>query len=259
VVEKVGKLIANMDARPAQIVIEARIVEMNTSFRRELGIQWGGTYTGTEGTDTFAVNLPIISGTGLASGLLGFGYVKDRLVLDATLSALEDSGTAKILSSPKIRVVENQEAEITSETEIIVPSGTSTTTGGVTTVTVERQRAPLKLTVTPRAIFDGQVAMVVNTERGEFDFSKQIQGIPPLLRRTAKTQLIVKDEETIVIGGIFRQADSKAKSAVPWLSKIPILGWLFKRHTRNEEQNELLIFITPSIVKEARLSESPTL
>ncbi|MBI4823948.1 MAG: hypothetical protein HY805_06950 [Nitrospirae bacterium] len=252
VVDKISSLIGNMDIQPAQIMIEARIVEVSSNFRREFGINWSAQSTEWVVDSSFSVNVPLTGGA--ATGSLGLGYIKDNFSLNAVLSALEDSGAGKILSSPRIRVLENQEAQITSGTEIVVPSGTSTTVGGVTTTSVERVQATLSLSVTPRAVSDDKVAMIINTKRDEFDFGKSVLGIPPKDTREAKTQLIVKDGETIVIGGIYRKADSNRETRVPFLSKIPLLGWLFKSKAKRDDQLELLIFITPTIIKETETS-----
>lgn len=257
VLEKVSTLLKDIDIRPAQITIEARIVEVSTNFTREFGINWSASYIGGEVTTNFAVNLPLPP----TAGSLGLGYVKDRFRLDAQLTALESSGNAKIISSPKITVLENQEAVITSGTEILIPISNATTTGAVTTLTTSIERVPATLTliVTPRSIAGQQVEMTINTTRDEFDrslsSSSQATSLPPKQTRTARTRLIANNTETIVIGGIYSKKEFKGQTGFPFLSKIPLIGWLFKRQSRIQDQLELLIFITPTIIKEEKASE----
>lgn len=279
-IEKISEIIRGLDSKTPQVLIEARIVEVNTNFTRELGVQWGGNLsqstslgtfqaTGassgsttstalTEGVglsgNNFIVNLPanVGSGKGGALGLL-FGNISNTFQLDLQLSAMEDRGHGKILSNPKILTLNNKEAKISSGTEILIPTSTivgagTGTTGGTTGVTTIN--AKLELTVTPHVTPDNQIVMHVKTDKKDPDFNRQVQGIPPLSTRTAETDLLVEDGETIVIGGIFTRSESSSEAGVPWLSKIPLLGWLFKKEARVENQNELLIFITPTIYKD---------
>ncbi len=287
-IEKISEIIRGLDSKTPQVLIEARIVEVNTNFTRELGVQWGGnlsqsTSAGTfqatgaaSGSTTstaltggvgssgnnFIVNLPanVGSGSGGALGLL-FGNISNTFQLDLQLSAMEDRGHGKILSNPKVLTLNNKEAKISSGTEILIPTSTivgTTTTGGTTGTTgttgattgVTTINAKLELTVTPHVTPDNQIVMHVKTDKKDPDFSNLVQNIPPLSTRTAETDLLVEDGETIVIGGIFTRSESSSKAGVPWLSNIPLLGWFFKKETKVENQNELLIFITPTIHKD---------
>lgn len=285
-IEKISEIIRGLDSKTPQVLIEARIVEVNTNFTRELGVQWGGnlSQSTSQGTfqatgaasgstsstaltggvglsgNNFIVNLPanVGSGSGGALGLL-FGNISNTFQLDLQLSAMEDRGHGKILSNPKVLTLNNKEAKISSGTEILIPtativgggataadgSTTGNTTTGVTTID-----AKLELTVTPHVTPDNQIVMHVKTDKKDPDFSRQVQNIPPLLTRTAETDLLVEDGETIVIGGIFTRSESSSEAGVPWLSNIPLLGWFFKKEAKIENQNELLIFITPTIYKD---------
>jgi type IV pilus assembly protein PilQ len=288
--DRIAKVVRDLDSRTPQILIEARIVEANTNFTRQLGIQWGGNFTqfGGNGTfqatggvtqttasgaanpltggvglsgNNFLVNLPatVASGSGGAVAL-SFGNLANTRQLDLQLSAMEDTGQGKILSNPRILTLNNMEAKISSGTEILIPNttstGTGTTTGttgttgtttGATTTGVTKIDAKLELTVTPHISADNQIVLHVKTDKKEPDYNRQVQGIPPLSTRTAETDLLVKDGETIVIGGIYTRNESFQKSGIPWLSSIPVLGWLFKKEVTVDSQNELLIFITPYV------------
>ncbi len=281
---KINGVIKHLDSKTPQVMIEARIVEVSSNFARELGVQWGGAYesdrflvtgatrgtTSTTGSNAlsggaglsgnnFAVNLPAAVGVG-AGGGLGFTFANagSSLQLDLQLSAMEDTGRGKILSNPRILTLNNKEAKISSGTEILIPttsilstatSSTETTAGATTTTGVTIIDAKLELTVTPHITPDNQILLHVKTEKKDPDYNRQVQNIPPLNTRTAETDLLVGDNETVVIGGIYTRNESQGEKSVPWLSKIPILGWLFKKETKNDIQNELLIFITPTVYK----------
>jgi type IV pilus assembly protein PilQ len=285
-VERIAEIIKQLDSKTPQVMIEARIVEASTNFSRELGVQWGGHNTrpisndrsisygagGTRESSTssidplsgaigisgkgFAVNLPAAVGPGKGGAFgLTYGTLSGSLGLDLQLSALEDRGQIKILSSPRILTLTNKEAKISTGTEIFVPtttivtgisSGTSgssgSTTSGVTTI-----NAKLELTVTPHVTPDGQILLHVKTDKRDPDYSRSVQNLPPLNTRSAETDLLVRDGATIVIGGIYTKHESIAQSGLPWLSNIPLLGWLFKKRATIDDQTELLVFITPTI------------
>lgn len=284
-VDWITTLVKQLDSRTPQVLIEARIVEASTDFTREIGVQWGGTYTAQSGnrtttyhggatkqlsTDTFArpltggiglsggpfaVNLPAAVGRG-AGGALGisFGNLADTVRLDLQLSALEDSGQGRILSTPRVLTLDNKEAKISAGTEILIPTttivtaGTNTGGGSAQAPTgVQTINAKLELAVTPHVTPNGEIVMYVRVDKKDPDYARQVQNIPPLNSRSAETHLLVKNGETVVIGGIVINSTSFAENGVPWLSKIPILGWFFKKQSTLESQNELLVFITPTI------------
>jgi type IV pilus assembly protein PilQ len=279
VIKRVEALLLSLDTKPRQILIEARIVEASSSLRRELGVNWTSNYRyesndvmGGLGSMTgdFGVNLPSM-GTDENAGLgLGFGIISDKLMLDIRLSALEESGAANILSSPKIIVLDNHEAVITTGTEILVPQSSSTTyltTEDAETIkkaedadeivlTGVRERRPetftakLELTVTPRVVNPETVALSIDTKREEFIYDIQFEGYPPKDSRTARTELLMGNGQTVVLGGINTSSELSREKGVPILSKIPLLGWLFKRKAKGSEQKELLIFLTPTIQEE---------
>lgn len=235
----------------------------------------GTTGTGTVGPLTggvglsgnnFVVNLPATVAEG-AGGAVGFtfGNIASTRQLDIQLSAMEDAGQGRILSNPRVLTMDNKEATISSGTEIFIQtavlSGTSTTgtstgttsgststgTSGVNGVT--KIDAKLSLVVTPHITPDNRVVMHVKADKKEPDYNRQVGGIPPLSTRTAETDLLVKDGETIVIGGIYTRNESVGTKGIPLLSRIPILGWLFKKETKVDNQSELMVFITPTIYK----------
>ncbi len=288
--DKMAHLIRNIDARTPQVLIEAKIVEVSSNYARELGIQWGGQYTGTNGRifggttaiantsggtsaplvggntfyplsgdigvsgNAYVVNLPAEVGLG-SGGALGMTFAKlgSRLTLDLQLSAMQATGNGKILSNPKVLTVNNKEAKISSGTDIPVRTisatanvgAGSTNTAGVTTIS-----ASLSLSTTPIITNDNRIALLVKVEKSEPDFTHQVDGIPTIVRRSANSELIVNNGETVALGGIYTKNEGTAETGIPLLSKIPLIGWLFKKTTRFENQSELMIFITPTILEE---------
>jgi type IV pilus assembly protein PilQ len=272
-VEDVKALVATLDTATPQVLIEARIVEVDTTFTREIGVQWGGSYkedgqtsvgvTGIQDTNgafipgqsllnttpfspattppNFAVNLPASVGLGAGGGIT-FGILRDNLRLDLSLSALEASGKGKVVSSPKVVTIDNKEAMIEQGTQI--PYST-VSASGTNTQFVD---ATLSLKVTPHITPEGSVIMKLeakNDSQGEVGVSGQ----PAINKKKATTEVLVRDGETAVIGGILQVSRKEDQAAIPWLSKIPVLGYFFKKDTNSSSNRELLIFITPKILK----------
>jgi type IV pilus assembly protein PilQ len=142
----------------------------------------------------------------------------------------------------------NKEARISSGVDIPVRVLTTTTAG--TSAEVKTISASLSLSTIPVITTDNRIGMVIKVEKSEPDFSQQVDGIPTITKRNANTELVVDNGETVVIGGIITRSEGETEAGVPLLSKIPILGWLFKKKGTFENQTELLIFITPTIVKD---------
>ncbi|HAK60943.1 MAG TPA: hypothetical protein DCO77_11260 [Nitrospiraceae bacterium] len=281
-IDSMERLLKNLDVRTPQVLIEARIVEVAKNYTRELGVQWGGEYAGTKTTisggstgidnagdvsaiggaifypqvgdigpsgNAYAVNLPAAVGPG-SGGVLGisFGSASGKLNLDLQLSAMVSTGNGKILSSPKILTMNNKKAVISSGVDIPVKVLTATTTGS--SDQLEIISTSLSLSTTPTITADKRIAMVVLVEKSEPDFTQTVDGIPTVTKRKANAELVVNDGETVVLGGILTKSEGEYEDGVPFLSKIPLLGWLFKRKGTYDNQAELLIFITPTIVKQ---------
>ncbi len=260
-VRRVEDFLLDVDRRPGQILIETRIVEVNSGYMKELGINWQASY-GYKSNDVLGglgsvessagLNLPPSFEEGLS---LGFGLVSDKLTLDIRLSALEDRGKAKVVSTPSVMVLDNHTAVISDGTELLVPSMAATTvikTGdshGDLPYRSEIFRAVLELAVTPRVIDSGRLSLFINTKREEFDFKREVQGYPPKITKSLRTELIVRDGDTVAIGGIKTETERDNRSGVPLLSRIPLLGWLFKSEMRSEDRAELIIFLTPKIME----------
>ncbi|MDP3298191.1 MAG: type IV pilus secretin PilQ [Thermodesulfovibrionia bacterium] len=273
------QLIKSLDLPTPQVNVEAKIVEVSTNFTKDLGVQWGalwrpsdmggrvtiagvpstgtgsitnlagsnpsGNTTGYPSNNPLMVNLPAAVGSG-SGGALGLGYISaaNNFILDLQLSAMESTGKGKIISNPRITTLDNHEAKIQQGKKI--PYSTTSSEGTKT----EWTDATLELTVIPHITPDGTVVMNVEIKKNEADFSRTSGGVPTIDTKEAKTQVLIKNGDTLVIGGIFKTTISKAHAGIPGFSKIPILGWLFKKELDKEETTELLIFITPRIVKD---------
>ncbi len=255
------KLIETLDKRTLQVLIEARIVEVNHTFARELGIKWGGNYnTGTGSAFPATIGLSGVGAGGVAStaagsivntgtsgvtGTLGLklGSVDSTALLDMQLMALQNDGKGRILSMPKISTMNNIEALIESGREI--PYQTTSADGTKT----EFKKATLKLKVTPHITPDNFIRLEIEANKDEADFANQLPNSPPpILTKHAKTEVLIKDGDTTVIGGLFKETKTDTEASVPFFSKIPVLGWLFKGKANSNSGEELLIFITPKIL-----------
>jgi type IV pilus assembly protein PilQ len=268
------QLIDGLDLEVPQVLIEARIVQADTVYARGLGVQWGiqnsdfgtntfsavgnltGPFAPVAGTGAtaiprdFLVNLPAqVPGLPSVPGIgYTFGKLAPGFALDLRLSAGELLGLAKVIAAPKITTLDKREAKISQGESI--PFQTTSLQGTQTTFV----DANLELNVTPQITsrdpkeIGKQIMMRVRATRNAVGARSNPAG-PSIDRREANTQVIVRDGETMVIGGVFIDTQNNNVNGVPYLSRIPVLCWLFKNKTENVSKQELLIFLTPSIVK----------
>ncbi|OFW40888.1 MAG: hypothetical protein A3F70_16740 [Acidobacteria bacterium RIFCSPLOWO2_12_FULL_67_14] len=260
-------LITTLDRPEPQVEIEARIVQTTRDFARRIGVQWGftgraandlgnnlplafpnqaqvagrtGGTQGPEGAGT-AVNLGATQATSAVG--LALGAINGAFNLDVALSALEESGQGRILSTPRVTTQNNIEAEITQGIQIPIQTVANNT------VTVTFRNAALTLNVTPQITAANTVIMRITVANESPDFSRSVNGIPPIDSQTANTQVLVNDGETTVIGGIYVSREQSTQDRTPGLYRLPLLGWLFQRNEISDESRELLIFITPRIAR----------
>jgi type IV pilus assembly protein PilQ len=258
---QVENLLATLDKPTPQVMIEGRIVEINTNDERDLGIQWGikasarntlsqvagfpGLGTGSFTGNNFLVDVPAtLSGRG--SGV-SFGFLSpDRTFgLDLQLSAIETVGHGKVISNPKILTVDNKQAKILQGKSI--PVRKLTTEG---TISTEFKDINIELTVTPHIAPDRSINMDIEIKKEELDPTvPSIEGVPGTDKKEAKSSVIIQDGATIVIGGMYKINTNDSKTGVPFLMKIPVLGSLFREDRTTTTTSELLIFITPRIVE----------
>ena len=277
-------LLNTLDLPQPQVEVEARIVQTSRDFARSIGIQWGfngransaiGNTTGlafpnngslggrvgdstgpgtgaTQGpTDprggtandntSSLVRLPITAASSAIG--LALGSINGAFNLDVALTALENSGKGRILSTPRLTTQNNQEAVVRQGVQIPVQTQANNT---VTTTFVN---ADLSLTVKPQITMANTVIMDINLVNASPDFSKSVNNTPPINSQSAKTTVQINDGATTVIGGIFVTEEQTSNDRTPVLHRVPILKWLFQRNSLTDSSRELLIFITPRILR----------
>jgi type IV pilus assembly protein PilQ len=171
-------------------------------------------------------------------------------LLDVQLSALQEEGKLNILSSPSITTVDNQRAIIESGAE--VPFQVVDKDGNIS---VEFKKAVLRLEVTPHVIEGSMLKLKIVTHKDEVDFNNTVLGNPTIITKKAETNVILYDGQTTVIGGLSKETKSGSESGIPGLKDIPVLGYLFKGKSRTDKMEEILIFITPHVLKEKEASQ----
>jgi type IV pilus assembly protein PilQ len=253
-VDPLDQLISTLDSETPQVMIEARIVETSRDFTRDLGVVWGfaavadasrGTSTGlpfpNQASVRYGLNLP---GDGGASNLaFKFGNILDSFTLDVALNTLESEGRGRVLSAPKIATQNNERAEIEQGVRIPVVNTTATE------INVEFVSASLRLEVTPQITAEGTIILDVVVENNSPDFVNTVGEVPPINTQRAQTKVLIGDGGTTVIGGIFQVNEGQSEVGVPWFRKVPLFGWLFKTQNITRQNRELLIFLTPKIMK----------
>lgn len=263
-------LIDELDRPIAQVLIEAHIVEASAEVARQLGVQWGGLASKQGKTNHFitagANSSGVIGGDlGTAvnptSGMVanfpadltggsGFtiGYVAEKMgenLLTVQLSALQEDGKLNILSSPSITTIDNQVATIEAGTN--VPYQTVSKEGNIN---IEWKEAVLKLEVKPNVIDKETVKLVIRTNKDELDFTSSVAGNPTIITKKAATSVILMDGQTTVIGGLNKETKQGEDTGVPWLQDIPVVGYIFQGNSRSNKMEDILIFITPRILKD---------
>jgi len=262
VIDEAVALIKAIDTQTPQVMIEAKIVEANLDFARELGSTWSfGSQPYTDGfapgalrTDLgsenfkFAGQNNVVVGnpiTSAATGTVNFGafLLDDKMQVDVHIQAMEQAGEGKVISSPRIVTLDNREAII--EQGVSIPFQTFESGDAK----LEFIDAVLSLQVTPHITTDKSIIMALEVARNAPDSSVPTPtGSPAIAKNQAKTETLVKDGQTLVIGGIYTIEKSTRESRVPYLSKIPFLGKAFKSRQVSDKRKELLIFVTPRIV-----------
>lgn len=249
-------VIENLDTPEPQVMIEARIIETTKRFSRSLGIDWGfntvadaahGNTTGLIFPNNVAGGGDVNLATGGNNGALNLrlGNVLNTFTLDLSLQAAESDGLINILSAPKVATLNNQRASIQSGVQIPIQTIANNT------VTVQFVNATLRLDVVPQITAEGTILMQIDISKREPQLGFLVPGAAnaPISTKDASTRVIVRDGGTAVIGGIYKISNNDGNARVPGLANIPLLGYLFRNKTVSNENEELLIFITPRIIK----------
>ena len=276
-ISEIRELIGNLDIPVRQVLIESRIVIANNDFSKDLGVKLGlsGSKTtdlagnslvvggglpgdlntsavagpfvssGTTGVENLLVNLPQTLSPG-NGGAINFvlGKIGSHL-LRLELSAMQQEGKGEIISSPRVITSDQNTAIIKTGREIPYQEATSS---GATSV--KFKEAVLQLEVTPHITPDDRVIMDLKVNKDEADFTRAVQGTPPINTRALETSVLVDNGETVVLGGVFERDKSKNIGRVPFFGDLPYVGWAFKEEQTKDQNSELLIFVTPRILKD---------
>ncbi len=280
----IDDLIQTLDVQIQQVQIEARIVEANKNWQQQFGVKWpqsnSGNVTLTGGSSSstttpwFGPSSPFWNGTTFASrpasgqqagigfapgvdgstsiaapaGELWLSFLSNRFSINAVLQAMESDGTIKIVSSPKLVTQNNKKATILSGQKIPYPTQQGGAQGGA--ITVAFIDANLQLDVTPQITNEGTIIMDLKVEKAAADFTQTVQGTPTIDRKSIETQVLVRDGGTAVLGGVYITNSTTQSTGVPFLKNLPLIGFLFRNNTKQEQNIELLIFITPRILRQ---------
>ncbi|MBS4087441.1 type IV pilus secretin PilQ [Pseudomonas rustica] len=265
--DELRRIVAQLDIPVRQVMIEARIVEANVDYDKSLGVRWGGSIqnkgnwnaSGVNGSSTTigtpgstSTNSPFVDmGTvGNTSGI-GIAFITDNVLLDLELTAMEKTGNGEIVSQPKVVTSDKETAKILKGTEIPYQEASSS---GATSVSFKE--ASLSLEVTPQITPDNRIIMEVKVTKDEPDYLNKVQDVPPIKKNEVNAKVLVNDGETIVIGGVFSNTQSKVVDKVPFLGDVPYLGRLFRRDVVSEKKSELLVFLTPRIMNNQAIAVS---
>ena len=273
--DELRRIIAQLDIPVRQVMIEARIVEASVDYNKALGVRWGGSarngrwdVSGKDGVQAFDpdtgqrfgfVGTDEIGRTTLEDGLarlpfvdmgvenstsgIAIGYLGSNVVLDLQLSAMEATGNGEVISQPKVVTSDKETAKILKGQE--VPYQEASSSGATSTSFKE---AALSLEVTPQITPDNRIIMEVKVTKDAPDFGRQLNGVPPINKNEVNAKVLVNDGETIVIGGVFENTQTRATEKVPFLGDLPFIGRVFRRDIVNDNKTELLVFVTPRIM-----------
>ncbi|MBF0568806.1 MAG: type IV pilus secretin PilQ [Nitrospirae bacterium] len=273
VMDNIERMIKQLDKPPQQVLIEARIVEVSKSVNDSLGINWGilsynksaassgqtsglgvgGTFGSLAGNSYLGTLPSILSTAGTDGIVLGFMNAAKTAGLDLKLQALEDTSQGKVLTNPRLLTLNLQKASINQGQSIPYPQ-----MNAQGEISAAFKDVTIKIDVTPQITPDNSVILQVDISKEDFLQSVTIGGssAPQTTKLAEQTKVLIKDGETLVLGGVFATKESKGDEGLPFLKDIPVLGWLFKTNTYALQTNEYLIFITPRIVN--REAEEPS-
>lgn len=281
--DELRRVVTQLDIPVRQVMIEARIVEANVDYSKSLGVRWGGNLwangskwnswgkdgnlgvaddpnaSGKPGEEGYIpprqvgrfpgvretpLNSPFVDmGVAGATSGIGIGFITNNVLLDLQLSAMEKTGNGEVVSQPKVVTSDKETAKILKGSEI--PYQEASSSGATSTSFKE---ASLSLEVTPQITPDNRIMMDVKVTKDEPDFANALDGVPPIKKNEVNAKVLVTDGETIVIGGVFSNTQTKSVDKVPFLGDLPFVGRIFRRDYVQDQKSELLVFVTPRIM-----------
>ena len=266
--DELRRIVTQLDIPVRQVMIEARIVEANVDYDKALGVNWRGASIGdnnfvvgggglgrpaaNQAGNVNLANAPFVDlGADSATSSIGIGFITDNTILDLELSAMEKTGNGEIVSQPKVVTSDKETAKILKGQE--VPYQEASSSGATSTSFKE---AALSLEVTPQITPDNRIIMEVKVTKDAPDFANALNGVPPINKNEVNAKVLVNDGETIVIGGVFSNTQTKAVDKVPFLGDLPFLGRMFRRDVVQDKKAELLVFLTPRIMNNQAIAVS---
>jgi len=263
--EEVRAIIANLDTPTSQVLIEAKIIQINPTYTKELGVSWGGefqsaasggtivgggdiTKDGTAITSPSILDLaPTTIGPGVG-GSLALGYLRDNFNIFNKIAALEKDEKLEVISSPRVMTLDNQEALVEQGTEVPYLELDTQSSQSTSLATTEFKKVTLSLKVIPHVTPDGSVMMDIEAKKDQVSAQLGAGGQPGIDTRKAITKVLVRSGDTVVIGGIYEDTNRDVRNSVPFFGRIPILNFIFKGTSKKREKTEMIIFITPTII-----------
>lgn len=258
--QAVRELLKQIDVPPRQVVIEARILEVSSNFNKEIGARLNTNGRPIISADYFNIgpisrpffqqnnNINNINEGQFSTFALSIFNRSATRFLNLELNLAEVTGKTRIVSNPKIMTTNNIEARIAVGQEI--PYVTTVTANNMTSPNVQFKEAVLELRVTPVLTPDGRIRMKVVVHDDQPDYSRSIQGNPPIRKREVVSDVLVDNGGTIVLGGLFQENETNGVDQVPWLGDVPVFGNLFRNKSKSATRTELMVFLTPRIVAE---------
>ena len=273
-------LIAQLDVQIQQVQIEARVVEATKNWEKDFGVQWptsngstnaqltvnnnAATWGSSNGPSWNSINNLAgangnsaavafspgqvgVTDIGSPAGSFWVSFLSNRMSVNVILQALEKQGVVKIVSSPKVVTQNNKKAKILSGAKIPYPAQQAGVSTGA--ITVAFADANLELEVTPQITNDGTILMDIRVEKSDADFGQLVGTTPTITHKEVVTQVLVKDGGTAIMGGVYKNNHTAQSTGVPFLNSLPLIGFLFRNKINQDSNDELLIFITPRILK----------
>lgn len=250
-INRVKRLIKQLDQPSPQVMVNARIVSVDQSYRQQLGVRFGlqkthsvssGSTSNAKQNQKLHADLPNVSGASSYTGIAMFKVAKD-VIIDTELSALATEGHANIISNPKLVASNHKSAQIEAGRKIPFQEKTGE---GSTTATFKK--AVLKLKVTPQVVRGDQLLLHLTVSQ-DTQGSERVLGVPTINTRQINTNVLVNDQRTIVLGGIYEQTQQHNVEKVPFVSELPVVGKLFQYHDNKNSKRQLMIFVTPKLLK----------
>lgn len=255
-IDYIKSLIFELDKEKAQVYVQARIIEVTNSLVDEVGIKYGilGGKSGSKGLGTFASNLNGGSAISFSPGDIGLSIptITSGLALGASISLLDQDGALDIVSEPSILAINNKESSIYVGETISVKTSSSVTDGGTTNENFKREDVGLTLKVKPRISNDNKVTLEINTILEDVKTTATTSGNADTTKKEVKTTAIVKNGESVILGGLVEDKEESTQSQVPGLGSIPLLGRLFSHDKTDIRKRSLVIIVTPYIIPKSK-------